>query len=185
MSKVSLEPTIERELVEKAQQDPDQFAPLFEHYYPHIRRFFSVKLTSADLIEDLTSITFEKAFKNINKFSWQGFSFSSWLYRIASNTLTDYYRQDKSGKRVQIDDLQIASDAKGPEEELEEESTQKVIQDLLKSLPERERSIIYMKFFDGFTNKAIADKSGLSPTNVGTIVHRALAKMQELLSNQK
>jgi len=52
---------------------------------------------------------------------------------------------------------------------------------LLADLPEKERKIIYMKFFEGYTNKTIANLTDLSETNVGTIIHRTVGKLREKL----
>lgn len=178
-----MEPTKERELVEQAKLDPANFAGLYDHYYPHIRRFFSVKLNKKDLVDDLTSTTFEKAIKNIDKFKWQGYPFSAWLYRIASNTLTDYFRKAGRSKSIPMPDfIDAASETRSPEEETEIAFETSALEQVLGELKDRERKIIYMKFFDGYSNKVIAERLSISESNVGTIVHRGLQKLKQLLS---
>jgi len=177
-----MEPKIERKYVEAAKQDPEQFGPVYDHYHPHIRRFFAVKLNKASVIDDLTSVTFEKALKNIQKFKWQGYSFSAWLYRIASNTLTDFFRKQARDNTTGITDtMQLVSTRRSPEEEAELYFETRVLQAVLKKLPQKEQRIIYMKFYDGYTNKLIAEKLNISESNVGTILHRTMLKLRKEL----
>jgi RNA polymerase sigma-70 factor (ECF subfamily) len=181
MSKISLDNNIERELVAKAQKDPKGFSKLYEHYYPYIKRYFAAKLFTLDIIEDLTSTTFEKALKNIGSFSWQGYSFSAWLYKIAHNTLIDYFR--KQGRQKQVgswpEQMEIADVQDSLDDHVQLDWENKLLNDMLWELPKRDRQVIYMKFFDGYTNKLIAEKTGLSETNIGTIIHRAIERLRK------
>lgn len=180
MSKVSLDLQVEQELIAAIQAgDKDAFGTLYEHYHPHIRRFFAVKLTSADTISDLTSQVFEKALKGIDKFSWQGYSFSAWLYRIAHNALIDYYRKQSNQMLSMPEHLEVSDTAPEAHLVMQQEWENKMLQKLLKDLPEPEKQIIYMKFFDGYTNKVIAEKLEISETNVGTIVYRTVQKLRK------
>ena len=178
-----MDPTIEKELVAKAKQNKEDFSGLYEHYYPHIRRYFAVKLNKADLVDDLTSTTFEKAITNIQKFEWQGYPFSAWLYRIASNTLTDYFRKSGRNNTVGMPEyVQIESKDRSPEEQTEIDFHTKELESVIQDLPARDRKILLMKFYDGYTNKTISEKVGISESNVGTIVHRALHKLRSMLN---
>lgn len=177
MSIISLPPTIEWRILRAAQKNKQAFAPIYEHYYQHILRFIRGKVSSQEVAEDLASQVFEKAIRNIDKFKWQGVSVSSWLYQIARNTVVDYYR---SQKQIQAIDAV-------PEEELMNKGTtledqvlgNELLNQLLKELPQQEYDVVYKKFFLGYSNKLIASQTGLSETNVGTIVHRAVKRMRE------
>jgi len=89
MSVISIAPEKEQELVKKAQKNKKHFDELYSHYYPHIKRFLNQRVYNEEDVEDLTSVVFEKAFKGIGSFKWQGVSFSSWVYKIATNPLID------------------------------------------------------------------------------------------------
>lgn len=183
MSIISLNPTIEEELIKKCRRDKKFFAPLFEHYNPYIRRFF-LRHVIVDSAEELTAKVFEKAFIGSENFKWQGISFSAWLYRIANNTLVDYYRQYHREQHRQLplqEAESIPAKTKDPEESYEELELTNEINDVLSVLPEREKEIVYLKFYEGQMNKTIARLTGLTETNVSTIVYRSIAKMRQKL----
>jgi RNA polymerase sigma-70 factor (ECF subfamily) len=185
MSKISLPAEIEKDMVAGAQANPAKFAPLYEHYQPHIRRFFAVKLFEAADIDDLTAQTFEKALKNISQFEWRGYPFSAWLYRIASNLLKDHYRAKSKHKydslEAQVVDIPSEAGATA-HEELSHEWQSKYLRDQLQTLDAKQRKILYMKFFDGYTNRVIAERLGLTATNVSSIVHRLVKQLRAEMS---
>lgn len=183
MSKVSLDRKTEERLVRAAQADSRQFTDLYKHYYHHIRRYFAVRLRSAEVIDDLTATTFEKALRSISSFQWQGNPFSSWLYRIANNTLVDYYRKQNKYKNsgANTDNIEVESNEHSLEVNFEVEQQTQFLQEILKELPEKERRILYFKFYEGLTNKDIAVKLNLSETNVGTVVYRIMKKLRKKL----
>ncbi|MFC1621963.1 RNA polymerase sigma factor [Patescibacteria group bacterium] len=182
MSKVSMDLKKEKRLIELARKDKKHFGPLYKHYVRHIMKYFSFRLNNNQIAEELTSQTFEKALKGLDNFQWQGVSFSAWLYRIARNTLVDYYRKNEKRSKVSsLDDtFEPEGDSPTPPEQVEIAFEQEYLHKLLNELPQRDRDIIYMKFFDGYTNRVIAKTTGLSETNVGTIVYRAIRKLREM-----
>jgi RNA polymerase sigma factor (sigma-70 family) len=183
MSKISLDPEVEKKLVKKAKKDKKAFGVLYEHYNKHIKNFFDYRLSDNQFSEDLTSKVFEKALKGLDNFQWQGVSFSAWLYKIAKNTLIDHYRT-AGLKKVQAlpSEEQLVSPHPTPSIEAEIYFEEEILKKVLDELPKREREIIYMKFFDGYKNKTISNLTGLSETNVGTIVYRTTRKLKEKLS---
>ena len=83
----------EEVLVEKAKNDPDAFSELYDLYFPKIFRYISWRVGNRSDTEDIVSDIFTKTLNKIDLFQWQeGATFSSWIFRIAYNTLTDYYR---------------------------------------------------------------------------------------------
>lgn len=183
MSRVSLPPEEEELLIKKSQKNRKEFAPLFTHYQPLIKRYFQRHLRSEEG-DELTAQVFAKALSGLDNFRWQGVSFSAWLYKIAHHTLVDFYRRGnkETNKNRNLEEArELPTPAKDPEELSYERETALEIEQLLKELPEREKEIIYLKFFDGYTNKIIAKLSGLSETNVSTIVYRAVNRLRQRL----
>ncbi len=186
MSKVSLDQKVEEDLINRAQKDIRYFSGLYSHYQPLIRKYFlrHVALTAA---EDLTAVTFEKALKGLANFRWQGVSFSAWLYRIANHTLIDYYRRVNRENKSKADFTEvetIPTKQKGPEEAYLDLETTELLSDLLKTLSDREKTVIYLKFYEGLTNKTIAAQLELTETNVSTIIYRSVSHLREKLLSQ-
>ena len=167
-------------LVQKAKINKEDFGLLYNKYYKPILSYIYRKTSDQATSEDLASDVFRKAFEAIDSYKWQGISFASWLYRIARNRVIDFYRSDKSSKNVKIDDsLEEPKDLNTPEVQAIEFEFGEKIRLILKELPGRERKIIYMKFFEGYTNRTISKVTGISETNVGTILYRSLRKLRD------
>lgn len=180
MSKISLDKLTEEEIIKRCRKNKEAFGVLYEHYHKHILNFIKFKVDSVETAEDLTSVVFQKSFEGIDGFKWQGVSFSSWIYRIARNTVIDHYRSsNKYRLDTKLEDENTRSLQKTPEESAEYLDFEDQLKDLLKTLPDKERKIIYMKFMEGYTNKTIAKLLGFSETNVGTIIYRAIGKLRQ------
>ena len=150
------------------------FSQIYKDHYLKILNFLKSKTSKNEDAEDLTSAVFEKAYKGLGNFKWQGLPISSWLFKIARNTLIDFYRTQK--KNAPIESI---VHTKPINSQLDQEVISDIyFEQILKTLDPKERKIIYMKFFEGHTNKSIAEKTNLSETNVGTIIHRVIKKLR-------
>jgi len=97
----------EKELVKKAQKEPEAFAKLYDKYYSQIFGYILKRVADLEVAQDITSETFFKALKNLWKFRWRNTpfsvypvghrrcSFGAWLYRIANNEIANYFRKNK------------------------------------------------------------------------------------------
>ncbi len=174
----------EERLVRAAQKvkgGPNQpFGKLYKAYAQKIKNYFLARVENIGLAEDMTSQTFEKALNGIDSFRWQGVPFSAWLFTIARNTFYDYLRSSKRKKEIKLDDTYpVKEDTPSHLEQMEADQQKEWLEQALLKLPKREREIIYLKFYEGLTNRKIAKITGLSETNVGTIIYRTLGKLRE------
>jgi RNA polymerase sigma-70 factor (ECF subfamily) len=85
----------ERELLEQIRSDPKAFGVVFDHYYQPIFGYVFRRVADYDFARDITAETFLKAFLKIQSFRWKGISISSWLYRIATNEINQFFRRKK------------------------------------------------------------------------------------------
>lgn len=159
------------------------FAKLYQSYYPKVKGYFLTRLGNETEAEDLTSKVFEKALAGLANFQWQGIPFSAWLFKIAQNTLFDAFRSARTKPKVSLEKVPpLRTEESGPEEITIQTESYEILEQLLFKLPQRERDIIYMKFYEGYTNRAIAKLTGLSETNVGTILYRTLRNLRQDLA---
>jgi RNA polymerase sigma-70 factor (ECF subfamily) len=85
----------------------------------------------------------------------------------------------RSERRHENIDLAMDVPAHGsPEQEIALSSDQERLKALIGRLPDRERELLALKYGAGETNRAIATLTGLSESNVGTILHRALQTLR-------
>jgi RNA polymerase sigma-70 factor (ECF subfamily) len=127
--------------------------------------------------EDLTSITFEKAWRKRETYRSERAAFSTWLLRIARNTAIDFFRTQPRDLGLEAAD-KIQGNPSPEETLLESEQTSRLRQ-LLAALPQRERELIALKYGADLNNRTIVQVTGLSETNVGTILHRAILVLRK------
>lgn len=159
------------------------FGELYKNYSTKVKGYFISRLADEDLAEDLSSKTFQKALNGLDSFQWQGVPFSAWLFRIARNVFFDHLRSERGKRKIGLEDApELKGDLPTQFEELEESEENAFLKKAVAKIPPREQEIVYLKFYEGLTNRAIAGITGLSETNVGTILYRTLRKLREELS---
>lgn len=174
----------ERLLVLKAKRNKKDFADLYSKYSVKIERFINKKVNDQALAADLTSRVFEKALKNLDSFKWQGVSFGSWLYRIARNTVYDYFRTSKSNRKETLEEELIENTASGTdvEDSILRDQREVKLYEVIGSLSEKDQYLLYYKYFEELDNRSIAGKLDMSEQNVATKLHRIRKKMGKELS---
>jgi len=174
---------LEKQLIEAAQQNPDQFVHLYDKYFDQIYRYISRRVSgNRDTAHDIASQTFLDAFSHLKNFKWQGFPFSSWLYKIAHNNVVKWYRKDGKQHYVPIEEAYgLADNTPNQKQQLNTQLDSDLVQQVLNKLEPDEREIIRLKFFEGVSNIEIAKIMELSITNIGVKVFRALKKAKGYL----
>jgi RNA polymerase sigma-70 factor, ECF subfamily len=173
MASIGLIGENEAELVEKAKVDDQAFGQLYEHYFPKIYRYIKRRVSTHEIAEDLVSQVFLKAFGHRQNYQSRGFSFGAWLYRIATNVLTDYYRRSAHGDIS--DEETIAKEPTADSPAAGEQLTDRAaIEKVLNKMPARYRQVINLRYFAEMEIGEIAAVMGLSKTHTSVILHRAL-----------
>jgi len=142
---------------------------------PRVYNFFRYRVYDHQAAEDLTATTFEKAWRNRDRYRRDRSGFSAWLFTIARNVAVDYYRRRRADVPLKAD---LPSDATPLDEAQQHRDDIQQLKRLLAPLPPRERELIALKYGAGLTNRAIAQLVGLSETNVGTILHRVVKQLR-------
>lgn len=170
--------------IQAAQQDPALFRPLYERYFETIFRFIYRRVADEALSSDICSKVFLKALQNINGYSFRGVPFSSWLYRLASNEVAQYYRQQKKKRVVSIEDSHINSIIESDEPGDQEQQLQQMIS-ALDQLREKDLILIELRFFEERPFKEIAEIIGITEPNAKMKTYRALNKLKKLMSHDE
>ena len=161
----------------------DDFARLYEEYLPRILNYMRLRVDEESLAEDLTALTFERALT-----AWGGLrsqaAFGGWLFRIAHNTVVEYYRGRQ--RILPLDSLtDVRSDDVSVEGRMERAEELVVLREALRVLPEREQEVIVLKFIGGLGNQEIGQAIGLRAGHVAVLLYRALRKMRAELEKER
>ncbi len=182
-------------LVEQAKKgDEKAFAELLSRYEKSVYHMILKMVRNVDDAEDLTIEAFGKAFKNIHKFK-PDFSFSTWLFRIATNNSIDFIRKKRldtmsihsqfknpEGQDIEID---IKDKNLNPQEEAIKGQKIEYMQLIVTKLPPKYQHLVRLRYFKELSYEEIA-KEMESP--LGTIkaqLHRARELLYELIKDKK
>jgi RNA polymerase sigma-70 factor (ECF subfamily) len=144
-----------------------------------VYNYFLYKICDRDLAQDLTAITFERAWKTRSKYSVLIASPSTWLLGIARNVCREHFRKNKENRTAPLMQVEQLPSSIDVEKILQEEQDKEFLQSLLLELPEREQDLIALKYGSGLTNRAIAKITRLSESNVGSILHRTVHNLRQ------
>jgi RNA polymerase sigma-70 factor, ECF subfamily len=168
--------------IQKAQQDVAMFEPLYDCYYLPIFYYVSKRTENRDLAGEITSIVFLKAIENIKKYTFQGLPFSSWLFRIAQNTLIDTYRKDKLQRIVDFSSECLESVAMEVESG-ETEARYEAVMKLIPELSEEEISLLELRYFEQRKFKEISEILTITEQSARVKVHRLIVKIKGMLNS--
>lgn len=167
----------EEQTIALAKKNLAQFRVLYEQYYKQIFLFIYRKLNDKEITADLCSQVFLKAMSNIQQYTPQGLPFSAWLYRIASNEVSQYFRYHSKMRNVLVDDEmleRICDESEGPEQE----ELKQNIETIITSLPILEVELIELRFYEGKSYKEIAYIKNMTEVNAKTKVWRIIEKIK-------
>ncbi len=162
---------------EKSRSDGADWEAVYAEYLPRVYNYFRYLVGVQTVAEDLTATVFEKAWRRRDCYRSDIGAFSTWLFTVAKNVARDYFRHCR--QEVPLEWAGSLTDPDLVEEVVAEREDQARLAVLLARLPARERELIALKYGAGLTNREIARLSGLSETNVGTILHRTVQRLRE------
>jgi RNA polymerase sigma-70 factor, ECF subfamily len=161
----------------KASAEEINWDAVVDNELPRLYNYFRYRLGDEAAAEDLTSVVLEKAWLNRHRYRKDRAAFSAWLLAIAKNEVIGYLRKQHTSLPISI-----AEKATGEtvESQLERSQDLRQLFRLLAELPERERELVSLKFGADLNNREIATITGLSESNVGTILSRVLQRLREI-----
>ena len=174
---------LELSQIRKAQDDPKEFAPIYNRYYDEIFVYISRRVDDLDTVADITSKTFTNCISNLHKFRFMGVPFSAWLYKIAINEVRQFFRQRKNSPRtVCITDTDFKEITQQTVEESKYDIAHEIVPKLLSQLKEKELQCIELRFFEKKSFKEIGFIMGLTEVNAKVRTYRILKKLKEFAS---
>nr|WP_068555001.1 sigma-70 family RNA polymerase sigma factor [Thermotalea metallivorans]KXG77098.1 ECF RNA polymerase sigma-E factor [Thermotalea metallivorans] len=185
----------ENNLIEKSKQgDVESFETLIREYQTVA---FNIAFRMLGNMEDANDVTQEaliKVYKSIKTFHGQS-SFSTWLYRIVTNTCLDELRKRKRQKAysyhhpIETEDGEIERDMEdygnSTEEIVERKETIKSIQDAINALPEQHKTVIVLRDIRGFNYEQIAEILDCPQGTIKSRISRARISLKEIIEKKE
>lgn len=175
------------ELVQLSKKRQSYFGVLYDRYFQQIYIFVFKRLGGdGDTAGDLTQQTFIKAMAHLDKYEDRGFPFSSWLYRIAQNEVSMYFRAQKKTSYIAIEERVISDlfDEANISNVMSEED-QETLMSLLNEMEQEHLDLIELRFFQELSFKEIADIYNITEANAKMRTYRILEKLNKKWSKHK
>ncbi|MBP5496620.1 MAG: sigma-70 family RNA polymerase sigma factor [Bacteroidales bacterium] len=180
-------------LLRKALDHNDQqaYAELMSLYRDSIYYMLVRMVKNKDDAEDLTLMTFGKAFRYLDKYTPK-YAFSTWLYRIALNNSIDFLRLKNNMPQYFEEDLYTSSTTsiidqsednlqRTPEEEVIDKQRLQLLRAAVSELPDKYRKVIELRYYEDLAYEEIAERLGLSLSNVKIQIMRAKQMLSQLM----
>ncbi len=179
----------EKILVERAKNDKEAFAELYDKYCSQILGYVIKRTANIEVAQDVTSQVFFKAYKNIGQFHWRGVPFSSWLYKIASNEIANSYRELKRRQKylednydsVETSNPSPESELAQAQEELHKHEEFLAVHENISKLSFQYQEVITLRYFEHKQLKEIGTILGKSEGTTKSLLYRGLKKLRKLM----
>ncbi len=174
----------EQVLLERASRfDEQALAEVYDTYSPGIFRYAWRLLGDADLAEDCVSETFDRYLRALHKGNGPQEYLQAYLYRIAHNWITDYYRRSPPPSMPL--DLELADDHSRQPPFLADRAIElSQLRQALAQLTPEQRQVILLKYLEDWDNQDIAQALNKPVGAIKSLQHRALEALRRLLVRQ-
>lgn len=185
----------EQQLVSRAKKgDLQAFEALVSQNEQIIYNIIFRIIGNAEDTYDLSQETFLKAYRKISQFN-EASKFSTWLYRIATNTTLDELRRRKGKKTFSIDQglqgeesdmtFQPVDEDENVEDKLSQKEQRKIIEHGLKELGEDHRAVLILRDMQGLSYDEISQVLDVTLGTVKSRISRARQEMKNILLQDK
>jgi RNA polymerase sigma-70 factor (ECF subfamily) len=155
---------------------PIDWDRIYVEHAPRVYNYFRFRLGNHVDVEDLTARTFEKAWRSRTQYRHDLAGISTWLFKIAQNVAVDHLRARRD--HVPIDEAPQLATEDTPEKDAERGSNLARLTALTLDLPDRDRDLLALKYGAVASNREIAKLTGLSESNIGTLLHRLVQTLR-------
>ncbi len=133
--------------------------------------------------EDVTALAFERAYARRRSFDRRRGEERPWIFGIARNAALDELRRRQRVAALAFDPAAEEADELTTEADDEDAMLRRtVVRDALAAMSARDRELIALKFYASLSNAEIAKVLGVSESNAGTLLHRAIQKLRRAVN---
>lgn len=148
----------------------------YKDQLPRVYNYLRFRIGNESDAEELTSRTFEKAWRSRKLYQRNLAGFSTWLFTIAQNVAIDHLRAHRP--HLPLDAALDVVTIDTPHDDAERDSNLARLATLMQRLSQRDQEVVALKYGADLTNREIARLTDLSESNVGTLLHRAVRELR-------
>lgn len=163
-----------------------EFEELYRSSRDDVYAYVITLVSDRGAAEDVTAAAFERAYRKRSRFDRRRGQPRTWLFAIARNAALDELRKRKPNATLNDAALEqgLADGGSPSADSLDESVTGRIeMRRALMALPGPDREAIALRYFADLSLKELADTLGISESNAGTRVHRAVEKLREAIDD--
>ena len=170
------------DLIEQAQAgDSEAMTALYDEFAGEIFRYALSITKNPDIAEDVASETFVRAWTHLSSYKGDGTCFRAYLYKIARNYAYDVLRKESHTTPLTDAHTPLLAENHTANLAIFNEQ-QRSIYDAVGTLPDIQRDIVVLRFFEGLSVAETANIIGCTKVNVRVVQYRALRELRKKLS---
>jgi RNA polymerase sigma-70 factor, ECF subfamily len=181
------DPTIALHLIQQvAKQDRDAFSQLYDRFSTLVFTLAMRMLKARSDAEDLLQEVFVQVWRQAQSYSVERGSPEAWIINIARSRAIDKIRSIRRMQKsfVLTDDPAQAESSDNVESSAAESETRLAMNSALANLPDTQRKVLELAYFDGLTQSEIADRLAEPLGTVKTRMRSGIQKLREILGTQ-
>jgi len=155
---------------------------VWKEFGDRLRKFVEARVCDSHIAEELTQELLIRSYQNIDSLKEQD-RVEAWLFRIARNVVNDYYRKKASDKEIlhpEMDSFVTSIEEESPTSRIRENLSQ-CIKPFIDQLPSKYRQTLTAVELEGSSQKALADRLGVSHATIKSQTQRGRAQLHKLL----
>lgn len=174
----------ERQLLAGARQlDANSLAAVYDRFSPAIYAYAMRLLGDPSVAEDCVSETFSRLLKALQHGQGPVDFLKAYLYRVAHNWITDYYRRQPPPTEELKDELPDRESS--PEHQTEDRLLAERTRRALLLLPAEQREVIMLRYYEGMEMEEIAASMGKTLGAAKALQHRGLTALRKMFSEEE
>ena len=165
-------------------RDGEAFEALTMHYGPRLKAWLmhrgETNATAEDIVQDVMVAVWQKS----HLYNASKASFSTWIYRLTRNRWIDHKRKHGRLQPTAPEMMAVLADepVQSAELDVEEMQVAEAVQTALATLPQAQKQMLFLSFFEGLSHSEIANRTGVP---LGTVKSRIRAPLKQLRETLK
>jgi RNA polymerase sigma-70 factor (ECF subfamily) len=183
------------ELIDQAVAgDERAFGVLMSRYKNSVYYMLLKMVKNHDDAEDLTIEAFTKAFKNLPNFK-KDYTFSTWLFRIATNNCIDFIRRKKidtmsihvpsANEKGETSMIDLKDNSLNPQDDAISKQKMQMVREVVETLPYKYKKLVHLRYFQELSYEEISEKTDIPLGTVKAQLHRARELLFDILKKNK